>query len=283
MKEAVVVAGNGPSIEEIDYSLLPLDYDVFRCNHFYLEEKYYLGRKIKASFFIIREFFEQYYMMQKLIQNGDYECENIVCKMYNFQDRKEKIFRENFKYFFPLATNGYDVYFSKLTELSAIIDFDVCYNFARAEMLTGTYAICCAVACGYKKIYIAGMDFYEQGNSHFYSTYKYDLKSSNIHHKNKDIEIIRFLQKKYNVKIYSICPRSPINEFISLAKDINNNTYNPMAKPQEAIKTKLFPSEKAIKRYKKMYLLSNSFVKFVYDVLKTPSVIKKYFSKKYSR
>ncbi|EAI4827343.1 alpha-2,3 sialyltransferase [Campylobacter lari] len=283
MNNAVVVAGNGPSVKEIDYSLLPNDYDVFRCNHFYLEDRYYLGKKIKACFFIAREFFEQYYMMQKLIQNGDYECEDIVCKMYNFQDRKEEVLRENFKYFFPMATNGYDAYFSKLKYLSAAIDFDVCYNFERVEMLTGTYAICCAVASGYKEIYLAGMDFYEQGNSHFYSNYKMDLKETVIHHKNKDIEIINFLQKKYNVKIYSICPKSPINNFIPLAKGINNNIYKPIAKPQEAIKNKLLPSEKAIKRYKRMYLLSNSFVKFVYDILKTPSAIKKYLSKKYSR
>ncbi|WP_257396146.1 alpha-2,3-sialyltransferase [Campylobacter lari] len=178
-----------------------------------------------------------------------------------------------------MATNGYDAYFSKLKYLSAAIDFDVCYNFERVEMLTGAYAICCAVASGYKEIYLAGMDFYEQGNSHFYSNYKMDLKGIAI----KILKLLIFLQKKYNVKIYSICPKSPINNFIPLAKGINNNMYKPIAKSQEAIKNKLLPSEKAIRRYKRMYLLSNSFIKFIYDVLKTPSAIKKYFSKKYSR
>lgn len=28
-------------------------------------------------------------MMYKLIQNGDYKCENIAFKKYNFQDRKD--------------------------------------------------------------------------------------------------------------------------------------------------------------------------------------------------
>ncbi|EIB1733923.1 alpha-2,3 sialyltransferase, partial [Campylobacter coli] len=28
-------------------------------------------------------------------------------------------------------------------------------------MLTGTYAICCAIARGYKEIYLAGMDLFE--------------------------------------------------------------------------------------------------------------------------
>lgn len=91
-KKSVLIAGNGPSLKEIDYSLLPKEYDVFRCNHFYAEDKYYTGKKIKAAFFVIPYFFNEYYTMQKMLQNGDYECENIVCKMYNFQDRKEKIF-----------------------------------------------------------------------------------------------------------------------------------------------------------------------------------------------
>ncbi|EAH6454264.1 alpha-2,3-sialyltransferase, partial [Campylobacter jejuni] len=46
----VIIAGNGPSLKEIDYSRLPNDFDVFRCNQFYFEDKYYLGKKCKAVF-----------------------------------------------------------------------------------------------------------------------------------------------------------------------------------------------------------------------------------------
>ncbi|ELS3708711.1 hypothetical protein QPP40_001462 [Campylobacter upsaliensis] len=28
----VIIAGNAPSLKNIDYTLLPQDYDVFRCN-----------------------------------------------------------------------------------------------------------------------------------------------------------------------------------------------------------------------------------------------------------
>lgn len=283
MIKQVVVAGNGPSLKTIDYSLLPKEYDVFRCNHFYLEEKYFLGRKIKASFFIIREFFEQYYMMQKLLQNGDYECENIVCKMYNFQDRKEKIFRENFNFYFPTAINGYDEYFSKLTKLSKDIDFNVCYNFKREEMLTGTYAICCAVACGYKQIYVAGMDFYENGGSHFYNDKSYNLNSSTIHNKNEDIRVINFLKDNYDVEILSICPDSTISKYIPLAKQQNQKKMTVENKPETAIMQKLLPSKKAIRRYKKLYLMSNNFISFIYDILRSPRAIKRYFLDKYSR
>ena len=42
-KENVVVAGNGPSLKEIDYSRLPEKFDIFRTTQFYFEDKYYLG------------------------------------------------------------------------------------------------------------------------------------------------------------------------------------------------------------------------------------------------
>lgn len=53
----VIIAGNGPSLKEIDYSRLPNDFDVFRCNQFYFEDKYYLGKKCKAVFYNTYFFF----------------------------------------------------------------------------------------------------------------------------------------------------------------------------------------------------------------------------------
>ncbi|WP_353616917.1 alpha-2,3-sialyltransferase [Candidatus Ornithobacterium hominis] len=41
------MAMNRPSLTEINYNLLSEDYDVFRCNQFYFEEKYYSGKDIK--------------------------------------------------------------------------------------------------------------------------------------------------------------------------------------------------------------------------------------------
>ncbi|EMA0254919.1 alpha-2,3 sialyltransferase, partial [Campylobacter jejuni] len=69
----VIIAGNGPSLKEIDYSRLPNDFDVFRCNQFYFEDKYYLGKKCKAVFYNTYIFFEQYYTLKHLIQNQEYE------------------------------------------------------------------------------------------------------------------------------------------------------------------------------------------------------------------
>ncbi len=287
-KKAVLVAGNGPSLKEIDYSLLPKEYDVFRCNHFYAEDKYYVGKKIKAAFFVVPYFFNEYYTMQKMIQNGDYECENIVCKMYNFQDRKEKIFRENFKYFFPAAINGYDTFFHKLKNLSDMIDFDFCYEYKTTEMVTGTYAICCAVACGYKEIYLAGMNFTD--DKYIYFDQKIEKSGDNdkgetrLHNKNTDLKILDFLQKHYNAKIMSICPNSSINQFIPLACSKNENNFHLIERPKDAIKIQLTPPLKSIRRYKRLYLESNIIIKFLHDLMQVPRRIRHYYSKtRYTR
>lgn len=79
----VIISGNGPSLKEIDYSRLPNDFDVFRCNQFYFEDKYYLGKKFKAVFYNPGLFFEQYYTLKHLIQNQEYETELIMCSNFN--------------------------------------------------------------------------------------------------------------------------------------------------------------------------------------------------------
>ncbi|HEC1728243.1 TPA: alpha-2,3 sialyltransferase [Campylobacter lari] len=283
MKDAVVVAGNGPSLKNIDYTKLPIEYDVFRVNRFYHEEKYYLGKNIKAVFHIPHHFFDEYHTMQQLVFSNEYNIENIICKMYNFADRKEKIFRENFKYFFPLASNGYDEYFSRLVKLSAKLDYDSCYLGNRIEMLTGTYAIACAVACGYKEIYLAGMDFCDK--KYLYSNGQEVIDPNNkfIHNYNFDIQILNYLKNEYNAKIFSVCPNSTINKYIMLSELNNKTIYNITERIEGAIKKPLLPNLSARKRYKRIYLEANPFINLFYGFLRTPRALKHYLSSKFYR
>lgn len=57
----VIIAGNGPSLQSINYQRLPKEYNIFRCNQFYFEDKYYLGKNIKAIFFDPYPFLQQYH------------------------------------------------------------------------------------------------------------------------------------------------------------------------------------------------------------------------------
>lgn len=106
----VIIAGNGPSLKEIDYSRLPNDFDVFRCNQFYFEDKYYLGKKCKAVFYTPNFFFEQYYTLKHLIQNQEYETELIMCSNYNQAHLENENFVKTFYDYFPDAHLGYDFF-----------------------------------------------------------------------------------------------------------------------------------------------------------------------------
>ncbi|HEC1746866.1 alpha-2,3-sialyltransferase [Campylobacter ornithocola] len=281
LKNAVLVAGNGPSLKKIDYARLPSEYDVFRSNQFYTEDKYYTGKKIKAIFHTVDFFFDEYFTSHEMVKNNEYQIENIVCKMYNFASRKEKIFQENFKFFFPSALNGYDNFFYKLKELSAKVDFDACYLGSRIEMLTGTYAIACAVACGYKEIYIAGMDFCDEIYSYADGR---NIDECCLHHANYDIEILNFLRDVYNAKIFSVCPDSSINKYI-LLHDVQNpsKTLEIETKSQNSIKTRLMPNKNLRNRYKRIYLEANPFINLFYGFLRTPRALKHYLSSKFYR
>lgn len=59
-------------------------------------------------------------------------------------------------------------------------------------MLTGTYAICCAIARGYKEIYLAGMDLFEnkEQDAYFYGK-GYGIIES-IHNKIKIWRLLNF-------------------------------------------------------------------------------------------
>ncbi|MBZ7938178.1 alpha-2,3-sialyltransferase, partial [Campylobacter molothri] len=128
MNKNAVICGNGPSLKEIDYKRLPKEYDVFRCNQFYFEDKYYLGKNIKYAFFSPSIFFEQYYTAKKLIENNEYNIENIVCTDINLygllEDPINTILSNYFYNYFPNCIKG-----SNLLNNNRILDEYLKYNF----------------------------------------------------------------------------------------------------------------------------------------------------------
>ncbi|EOW3520759.1 alpha-2,3-sialyltransferase [Campylobacter coli] len=286
---AVVVAGNGASLKEIDYSRLPKEFDVFRCNQFYFEDKYYLGRKVKAAFSFPGVFFEQYYTLNTLMQNKEYYCENIVCKLFPLQheinQKSLRNFKKIFPLFFPYALDGNEHYFNKLKELNSFINFNFLYDEG-LQITTGMYAIACAVACGYKEIYITGIDFYSTQDYAFDIKDKIGLYTLNpsfkiqylkSHNKETDLEILSFLKQTYNANFFSISPKSPITKYIPLAPK-QNYSFDIEEKSSESIKDFLIPSKKAYQNYSRaLYLQNNMFYNFIHDCLKFPSALKNYF------
>ncbi|MPV79156.1 alpha-2,3-sialyltransferase [Campylobacter hepaticus] len=78
----IIIAGNGPSLKTINYQRLPKEYDVFRCNQFYFEDKYHLGKNIKAVFFNPGVFLEQYHTTKQLQFNNEYTIDKIICSTF---------------------------------------------------------------------------------------------------------------------------------------------------------------------------------------------------------
>ncbi|SDD90430.1 alpha-2,3-sialyltransferase [Riemerella columbipharyngis] len=250
IEKIAVVAGNGPSLSNIDYSLLPeLDQlDIFRCNQFYFEEKYFLGKDVKYAFYNPSLFFEQYYTSKQLISNNEYDIENIVCSTLGFCDT-DRYSKENFDKIFVDCIYGYDI-FKNLKDFNSFFRYNEIYNDRR--ITSGIYMCAIAIALGYKKIYIAGIDFYIGDKDYAFNSkssnllkkkpeFSQELSKSYLHSINYDIEALLFLQKKYDIKFYSVCPNSPINQYIPLATRLHLG-FPILPKPENFINDLFIPS-----------------------------------------
>ena len=128
-----------------------------------------------------------------------------------------------------------------------------------------------AAALGYKEIYIAGIDLYNTNRAYAFETLKPNLLSiypnfmltpSDFHTKETDILALKFLANNYDVKFYTICPNSPLSEYIPLANKNNRQTFIPMTKSQDSIKDMLIPQKLA---YDNLYYQSTFRRKTPYD------------------
>ena len=255
--KALVVSGNAPSLTEIDYARLPLEYDVFRVNLFHFEEKYFLGKKITAAFVLTHHILENYYTLKNLIQNQEYVIDNIIAHTFGLPNHDCPHFMQNAS-FFPDVIMGHD-FFKHIKEFEIYMKYNFLYNYAVAT--SGIYACAIGVAMGYREIYIAGIDFYTQGDF----TYGFDIKQKNFltiaphfalnkpvfetwHSTDTDLKVLDFLAKTYNVNFYALCPKSPLAKSIPLAP-ITHNTYIPEEKPKNYTKDMLLPPKKAYQTY----------------------------------
>uniref|UniRef100_UPI000CF0820E alpha-2,3-sialyltransferase n=1 Tax=Helicobacter cetorum TaxID=138563 RepID=UPI000CF0820E len=216
----LIIAGNGPSIKDLDYSLFPSDFDVFRCNQFYFEDKYYLGREVKGAFFFAGEIFDvAMRTARQLVCNDEYAFCDIYCTTNsdyidgcNIEEllkkryvgiRRAFYFLQQLEPFFTLHKNN--------------------VNFYGKDFTSGIDMLIVAIALGYKEIYLCGIDFYENGLEYFYenkSEYFIPHPSSlNTHSKNIDLQAIE-LAKSY-ANLYALVPNSALNRYLPLSPNKN--------------------------------------------------------------
>lgn len=131
---------------------------------------------------------------------------------------------------------------------------------------SGVLMIANAIAMGYKAIYLAGIDLYLGKEE-----YAFDHKSSDLlrskypgfsgdrtrthnHSEQTDLDALQFLMKTYDeVKIYSICPTSPITEYIELSPVQNMRDFVVENKPQGYINDMQRPSDLAYYKYNSIF------------------------------
>lgn len=70
--------------------------------------------------------------------------------------------------------------------------------------------------------------------------------------------------------------------FLKYPLQKQSRIYN-IKKTKYSYLKKILPSKKAKLRYKRIYLTSNSFIDFFYNILRAPRAIKRYLNNRYQR
>ncbi|MBZ8002644.1 alpha-2,3-sialyltransferase [Campylobacter canadensis] len=274
MSKNVIIAGNGPSLKNINYKRLPKEYDVFRCNQFYFEEKYYLGKNIKAAFFNPGIFLEQYYTLSEIKKT--YKIENIFCSSYKVPYIDNYRILDIFNDYFCDVVLAHN-FINKLKSFKQLINYNEI--FFNKRITSSVYMCAVAIALGYKNIYLCGVDFYEGDEKYAFNSITNSIKSffpnidkdfspGNFHSKEYDLEILSFLAKEYKVNIFSLCDNSVLKEYFPLANENESNfTLVSKENSQDLILPEKTP---AINKYKSIL---NSYVKDNNDNIKFNEIL----------
>ena len=214
--DCLIVAGNGPSIKNINYKYFPYDYDIFRCNQFYLEDKYYLGKRVDLFFFnhSMKEIQEK--TAKELIRRKEYDIRHLITN-----------FEPNVEYTRINEFSNEDILMRFDKQLYKLI-----YNShsnVGSRVTTGMHMLSVGYALGYKQIYLTGIDFYKDGHASYCHdlTFSHNLKSrlrgfddknyQSKHSKEGDLFLIDYLIKSYpEVKLYSLSDDSELKDFTEI-------------------------------------------------------------------
>lgn len=219
-----IIAGNGPSLARIDYSRLPKNFHLYRCNQFYFEEKYYLGKKVQGVIFHPNIFHEQYYTLKNLEEKGEYEFKEIYC---NRMFGGVGIMHSDPNFFDNMHPDAIETYrlVKNFPEIHAFLRYHDLY-FDRCPT-SGIVVLLIAAMQGYREMHLVGIDFYEGGD------YAFDTKKENLlklmpsfkngaktkfHSKELDLKVLEMAREYFDLKLYNLAledspiglPKSPV-------------------------------------------------------------------------
>lgn len=266
-----LIAGNAPSLAQIEYSRLPLKYDAFRCNQFYFEEKYFVGKDVKVACFADQTLFAQIYTALLLNARNEYRINSVFLNNKRDFGGENAEYEQNMQVLLNSFTQEYFInrvydgaHSQNIAEFLEWLILNQLYFYKHPT--TGILLCAIAVALGHKEIYIAGIDFYQGNNAYAFNSLsqnllnfdKYmvgfitDIENSqhteSYHSKDFDLACLEFLNKKYGAKFYSLCPKSPLSNYIPLAP-ITNNTFVSEEKPKDFIADIALPPKEAYMQF----------------------------------
>ncbi|MFC3847145.1 alpha-2,3-sialyltransferase [Helicobacter baculiformis] len=220
-KKPLIIAGNGPSIKELDYSLFPPEFEVFRCNQFYLEDKYYLGRHIQGVFYNPSVFNLQMNITKKLIHQQAYQIHRFYCNTY----RKYQKFEVHYNNFDLIDSQQYlDRHYVGIRSTYHLLENSEFFfqphalnvNFYDKWYTTGVLMPIIAIILGYTEIYLVGIDFYKS-ESYFYPSKI--LPTWEAHSEEIDMQGIQLA--KQCADLYTLVPNSPLATILPLSPHKN--------------------------------------------------------------
>lgn len=274
LRQYALIAGNAPSLANIDYSLLPVyknqaiytqnpppqpeinneivkqdffqNFAIFRANQFYFEPKYFLGKRVDYAFLTPHYMLENHFTHSFLKFNAEYEITRTIAVTLGFE-AADRFYNEH-RHCFSYILDGKE-FLQKLEAFFAFMQFNELHYNARPT--SGIYMCAVAIALGFKEIFIAGIDLYQSAKNYAFNekTPNILLKDPNfgavgdMHSLKMDIESLEFLSKHYGTKFYSICPESPICKYIPLADSANNVNFVAESKKQNYTKDILIPNK----------------------------------------
>jgi hypothetical protein len=156
LSRPLVIAGNGPSILQLDYRQIPENAYVFRCNWFFQEDHYRLGRRVDGYFWSIHN----EGMMRALeaaSRIGGYRIGAYFSPVAfeEFADSSTMCSKQSF---LPLHNHWRII--AGQPDLAASM-------MMRPLPTQGMQMLATALELGFRDIYLVGIDFYQDPNSRY--------------------------------------------------------------------------------------------------------------------
>jgi len=186
---SILVCGNGPSFTQIDYRRLPQNYRKMRFNHFFLEEKYYIGKEVDYYVCYSKALDSCYFNLRYVHYKNEYEVDmhNGIYATVMFEPNKH----------FPTVKMATPL----IQKNIAVAEFRSFYEYYWRQYLpTGIQGIALAAALGFKNIFLAGFDLFIDSGDFFDKNFDKATSNSSLerHPTEMSSKFLELLQKEYN-------------------------------------------------------------------------------------